>query len=437
VKIKHSSFTELDHGFGATYILPSSQLFEYVMSEPLGHTLTESELKAYCEELGIEDCFYNKSEHETASSDCPSRKCNSDTSLGEQITAMAQDTQSAELPHTLVLEPGFASKPLLPQYSVQESGLRQTLVHSRDKYSDNNVNYEDILFEKFNRGCSLTDKLCYLNQSTHSQDKYTLFADEPDGNNTHICNMIRMTFPDKSESSLVNNVPDDKIMTRLCSSVKGEIPVNTERSSQHLTESQSGEERQDFNEQGQNLLELKYRPFTQSLMQSVNDVPIDLKDIKVQHWFPHCVSKDSKMPNSVICEMERQTDLLHTNLVMDQCHLDCSDSCQDLVITGGCADDINSVFTGKPRRKGLHLECLVDEDIDECGDSSSLKSSGSDKKCCECNSDHHIVNVEKQGEICSMEMNITSSALLPSQRTGNKADTEPQAVPSVCGDFGG
>jgi hypothetical protein len=36
-----------------------------------------------------------------------------------------------------------------------------------------------------------------------------------------------------------------------------------------------------------------------------------------------------------------------------------------------------------------------------------------------------------------MEMNITSSALLSSQRTGNKADTEPQEMPSVCGDFEG
>lgn len=350
---------------------------------------------------------------------------------------MAQDPQPAELPHTLVLETGFASKPLLPQYSVQESGLRRTLVHSRDKYFDNNVNYEDIFFEKFYRDCSLTDKLCYLNQSTHSQDKYTLVAGEPDGNNTHTCNMILMTFPDKSERGLVNNVPEDKIITQQCSSVKDEIPMNTERSSQHLTEVRSGEDRQDFNEQGQKLLELKYQPFTQNLMRSVNDdVPIDL-DVKVQHWFPHCVSNDSKVPNSVILEVERETDILSTNLVKDQRHLDCSDSCQDLGITVGHADDINSVYTGKPRRQELHLECLVDEDIDECGDSSSLKSSGSDKKCWECNNDHHIVNVEKQGEICNMEMSINSSALHPSQRTGNKADTEAQEMPSVCGEFEG
>jgi len=351
---------------------------------------------------------------------------------------MAQDPQPAELPHTLVLEPEFASKPLLPQYSMQESVLRQTLVHSRDKYFDNNVNYEDILFEKFNHECSLTDKLCYLNQSTHSQDKYTLVAGEPDGNNTLTCNMIPVTFPDKSERGLVNNVPEDKIMTQKCSSVMDEIPVNTEHSSQHLTESRSGEERQDFNEQGQKLLELKYRPFTQNLMHCVNDgVPIELEDIKVQHWFPHCVSKDSKVTNSVICEMESQTDILQTNLVNDQCHLDCTNSCQNLDITVGHADNFNSVYTGKPRRQELHLECLVDEDIDECGDSSSLKSSGSDKKCRESNSDHHIVNVEKQGEIFYMETNITSSALLPSQKTGNKADSEPQAMPSVCGDFEG
>jgi len=396
LKIKHSSFTEPGHGFGATYILPSSQIFEYVTSEPLGHTWTESELKACCEELGIEDFFCKKYEHESVSSNCPNGQCNSETSLGEQITAMAQDPQPAELPHTLVLETGFASRPLLPQHSVQENGLRQTLLHSRDKYFDNNVNYEDILFEKFNCGCSLTDKLCYLNQSTHSQNKYTLTAGEPDGNNTSKFNMIPMTFPDKSERGLVNNVPENKIMTWQCSSVRDEIPMNTERSSQHLTESQSGEERQDFNEQGQNLLELEYRPFTQNLVHSVNDdVPID------------------------------------------QCYLDCSDRCQDLGIRVGHADYINSVDTGKPRRQELHLECLVDEDIDGCGDLSSLKSSGCDKKCFESNSDHHIVNMEKQGEICNMEMNITKSALLPSQRTGNKADTEPQEMPSVCEDFEG
>lgn len=436
MKIKYSSFTEPNLGFGATYILPSSQLFEYVTSESLGHTWTESELKACCEELGIEDHFCNKYEHESVSSDCPKGQCNSETSLGEQITEMAQDPQPAELSHTLVCETGFASKPLLPQYSVQESGLRQTLVHSRDKYFDNNVNYEDILFEKFNRGCSLTDKLCYLNQSTHSQDKYTLVAGEPGGNNTHRCDMIPMTFLDKSERGLVNSVPEDKIVTQQCSSVKDKIPMNTERSSQHLTESWSGKERQDFNEQSQNLLELKYRPFTQNLIHSVNnDVPTDLEDIKVQHWFPHYVSKDSKMPNSMVCEMERRTDILHSSLVMDHCHLDCSDSCQDLGVTVG--HDIHSVCTGKPRRQELHLECLVDEDIDECGDLSSLKSSGSDKKCCDSNSDHHIVNVEKQGEMCNMEMNITSSALLSSQRTGNKADTEPREMPSVSGDFEG
>jgi hypothetical protein len=349
---------------------------------------------------------------------------------------MAQDPQPAELPHSLVLETGFASKPHLPQYSVQENGLRQTLVHSRDKYFDDNINYEDILFEKFNHGCSLTDKLCYLNHSTHSQDKYTLVAGEPDGNNTHTCNMIPMTFPDKSERGLVNNVPEDKIVTQQCSSVKDKIPMNTECSSQHLTESWSGKERQDFNEQGQNLLELKYRPFTQNLIHSVNnDVPTELEDIKVQHWFPHYVNKDSNMPNSVVCERERRTDILHSSLVMDQYHLDCSDSCQDIGITVG--HDINSVYTGKPRKQELHLECLVDEDIDECGDSSSLKSSGSDKKCCDSNSDHHIVNVERQGEMSNMEMNITSSALPSSQRTGNKADTEPQEMPSVCGDFEG
>jgi hypothetical protein len=405
-----------------------------VTSEPLDHTWTESELKACCEELGIEDYFCNKCEHESVSSDCSNRQCNSETSLGEQITAMAQDPQPAELPHALVLQPGFSSKPLLPQYSMQESGLRQTLVHSRDKYIDNNVNYEDILFEKFNHGCSLTDKLCYLNQSTDSQDKYTLVSGEPDGNNTHTYNMIPMMFPDKGEKGLVNNVPEDKIITQKFASVD-DIPMNMGRSSQHLTESCSGEERQDFKEQGQNLLELKYQPCT-GIMHSVNDdVSIDVEDIKVQHWFLHCVSKDCKVPNSVMCEMERETDILHTNLVMDQCHLDCSDSCQDLGSTVGHAVDINSVYTGKPRRHELHLECLVNEDIDECGGSSSLKSSGSDKKCCESDSDrHNIVNMEKQGEICYVEMNITSSALLPSQRTGNKADAD---ISSGCGDFEG
>jgi hypothetical protein len=438
LKIKYSSFTEPDGGFGATYILPSSQLFEYVTSEPLGRTWTESELKACCEELGIEDHFCNRCEHESVSSDCSNGQCNSETSLGEQITAMVQDRPPAELPHALVLEPGLASKPFLPQYSMRESGCIQTLVHSRDKYFNNNVNYENILFEKFNHGCSLTDKPYYLNQSTNSQDKYVLVSGEQVGNNAYTCSMIPMIFPNQSQKGLVNNVPEDKIITQQYSSVKAEIPMNTEHSSQHVSESQSGKEIQHFNDQCQNLLELKYRPFTQNLMHSVNDdVPSDLGDTQVQHWIPDSVSKSSKVPNSVMCEMERQTDILDTNLVREQCHLDCSDSYQDLGVMVGHAGDSNSVYMSKPRRQELYLQCLVDEDIDEYGGSSSIKSSENVEKYSVSNSDHPSVKVKKQGEICHMEVNITSSALLPSQRTGDKADTEPQEMPFVCGDFEG
>jgi hypothetical protein len=372
------------------------------------------------------------------SSDCSNGQCNSEKSLGEQITAMAQDPPPAELPHALVLEPGLTSKPLLPQYTMPESGCIQTPIHSRDKYFDNSVNYEEILFEKFNRGCSLTIKPYYLNQSTNSQDKCMLVSGEQDGNSTHTCTTIPVIFPDKSQKGLVNNVTEDKIITQQYSSVKDEISMNAGRSSQHVSETQAGKDRLDFNEQGQHLLELKYRPFTQNLLHSINDdVPSDLGDTKIQHWFPDSVARDRKVPNSVTCEMERQSDILNTNLVREQCQLDCSERDQDLGVMVGHTGDINSVYTSKPRRQELYLECLVGEGIDEYGGSSSAKSSGSDKKCSVSNGDHHCVKVGKQGEICHMEMNITSSALLPSQRTGDKAVTEPQEMASVCGDFEG
>jgi hypothetical protein len=372
------------------------------------------------------------------SSDLSSGQCSSETSLGEQITAMAQDPQPAELLHTLPLEPGLRSKPLLPQYSMQTNDSIQALVHSRDKYFDNSVNYEDSLFEKFNYGCSLTDEPYYLNQSAHSGDKYMLVSGEPEGDNSHTCSTIPMIFPDKSERGLVNNVPDDKIITQQCSSVKDEILVNTEGPSQCVSEPHPAEKRQDFNEQRQNLFELKCQPFTQNLKCNVNyGVSSDLRGIKVQHCFSDSVSKDNKVPNSVMCQMERQIDILHTNLVREQSNNDCSDSCQDLGITVGHEGDINRVHTGKPRRQELYFERLVDEDIDEYGGSSSIKSSGNDKKCSLSNSNHHNVNVEKEGEICHMEMKITGSSFLPSQRTGDKADTLPQEMLPVCGDFEG
>lgn len=439
MKIKYSSFTVLDHGFGATDTLQSSQLLECLASKPLGRTWTESELKECCEELGITNYFCNNYDHESLSSDCSNGQCHSETSLGEQIIAMAQDPQPAELPCTFPLELGLVSKPLSSEYITHMNGSLEKLIYSRDKFLDSDISADDILFGKFNRVCCLTDKPQYLSESTHLGEKYVLVSGEPDGNNSHACSMKMfgpMVSPNENkmfQGNSINDVLEDMIITQKCSNLKNEIPMNTQYSSQY------GGEGQNLNEQCQNVLELKHlctqNPTVLSRTpNTIDDVSSRVGDIKVQQWFPDSVCKDSKVPDSHICETERETDLLQMNLAREECNFGCSDSCEDVGIEPTCEDDIKTVYSGRPRREELNLECLVLGDIDECSGSSSIRSSESDEKCSVSNIHENVV---KQGEISHLELETENNSLVPDQRPEGETDRELLEKPSAHGGFEG
>lgn len=429
MKIKYSSFTVLDCGSGATYTHQSSQLLECLASKPLGHTWTESELKECCEELGIPNYFCNSYDHESLSSDCSNGQCHSETSLGEQIIAMAQDPQPAELPSTLPLELGLVSKPLSSEYITHVNGSLEKLIQSRDKFLDSDISADDILFGKFNHVCCLTEKPQYLSESTRLEEKYILVSGEPDGNNSHASNMkmlVPLVSPNENEmfqENSINNVLEDMIITQKCSNLKNEIPMSTQYSSQYR------EEGQNLNEQCQNVLELKYlctqNPTILSRTPNASDdVSSHVGDIKVQHWFPDSVRKDSEVSDSHKCETERETSLLQMNLAREECNSDCSDSCEDT----------KRVYSGRPRREELNLECLVQGDIDESGGSSKIRSSGSDAKCSV--PDSHV-DVEKQGEISHLELETENNSLLPDQRPEDETDRELLEKPSAQGGFEG
>jgi hypothetical protein len=339
---------------------------------------------------------------------------------------MAQDPQPAELPLTLPVELGLVSKPLSSECSTQVNGCLENLIHSRDKYLDNDISDNDILFGKFNRVCCLTDKPQYLSQSTHLGDKHVLVSGKPDGNNSHTCSvkmLAGMVSPNENEifqGNSVNNVIEDMIIPHKCSNLKNEIPMNTQYSFQYR------EERQNLNEQCQNVLELKHlytqNPTILSMTpNAIDDVSSHVGGIKVQHWFPDSVCKDSKVPDSHICETEKKTDLLLMNLAREQCNFDCSDSCEDIAIRHTHEDDIDTVYSGKPRREELNLECLVLGDIDKCGGSSSIRGSGGDNMCSVSN---NHVNVEKQGEVSHLELETENNSPLPGQRLGDETDHE-------------
>ncbi|XP_021928716.1 centrosomal protein of 131 kDa-like isoform X3 [Zootermopsis nevadensis] len=402
--------TELDHGFGATHILPSSQL-ECLTSELLGCTRTGTELKNCCDKLGIKNSFCNKYEPESLSSDCSNVQCHSETSLGEQIIAKAHDPQPAELPSILPLKQELASKPTL--------------------------NNDDILFGTFNHVYSPVDKLQYLNQTTHSLDNDVLVSGVEDGNSSHMCsmkNLISMVFSDGSDicqRNLVNNVTEDMFITQKCSNIKDEIPMNTQYSSQH------GEKRQNFNEQCQNELELKHYLYTQNpavLSRTCNafdDVFNYVGDIKVQHWFQDSVCEVVKEPKAHIFDTERQTDLLLMNLATEKCSSKCSDNCERFGMRARHDSD-SRVHFGKPRRQEFHLNSLVDEDIG----SSSINVDGSDKRCSVSNIDSHRVNVDKSDAVLNLELRTTKKSLLTSQRR-EETDSEQLKISSSHGEFEG
>jgi hypothetical protein len=430
VKIKYSSFTEC-----ATYPLQSSQLLECLASKPLGHTWTESELKVCCEELGITNYFCNEYENESLNSDCSNGQCHSETSLGDQIIAMAQDPQLAELSCTPSHELGLVSEPLSSEYSTQVNECLEKLMHNRDKYLDNNISVDDVLFGKFGHVRCLTDKSQYSSESTHSETKRVLVSREPDGDKSHTYSMkilAPLDSPNESEMLQGNSISvglDDMIITQKCSDLKSDIPMNTQYSSQHRQGGHS------FNGQCQNILEVKHLCSQDSTSlnrtsNAIDDVSGHVGDIKVQQWFPDLVCKNSKVPDSHIYENESKTDLLLMKLAREQCNFDCCDNCEVV----GIEDDINTVYSGKPRGELLNLECLVQGDIDECDGSSNIQSSGIDNKWSVSNSH---VNVQKQGEVSHLELKTENNSLLPAQRPGDETEREMLEKVPAHGGFEG
>jgi hypothetical protein len=332
---------------------------------------------------------------------------------------MAQDPQSVELHCRFPLEPRLGSKPPL--------------------------NSDNILFGKFNHVCSLTDKPQCLNQSTHSLDKHVLVSGEPDENSSHICSMknfMPMIFPDENvifQRKLVNNIPEDMVITQKCLNIEDEITMNTQHSSQQGSQSQFGEKRQNFNEQCEiaserkHYLSMQNPTFLTTTCHAINDASSDLGDVKVQHWLPESICKDIKVPKSDVCETERQTNLLLKNLAAEKCNFNCSESCGHFGMTGRHEGDIDRVHFCKPRKQEFYLDSLIDEDIG----SLSIKSNGSDKKCSLSKSDSHSVNAEKPLELLHLEMKTTQKLLLPSQRRGEQTDPEQLVTPSAHGEFEG
>ncbi|XP_033609333.1 uncharacterized protein LOC111869461 isoform X2 [Cryptotermes secundus] len=438
---KHTNHNNLtvDCQFGTTHTLRSSQLLDCLASKPLGCTWTESELKECCEELGITNYFCNSYDHESSSSDCSNSHCHSGTSLGEQIIAMAQDPQPAELPCTLPLELGLVSEPLSSENITHVAGSLEKLIHSRDKFLDIDVSAGDILFGKLNHVCCLTDKPQYLSESTYFGEKYISVSGEPDGNNSHACSikmLVPLVSPHENEmfqGDSIDGVLEDMIITQKCSMLKNEIPMNAQYSSQYK------EERQNLNEQCQNVLKLKHlctqNPTVLSrTLNAIDDVSSHVGDIKVQHLFPDSVCEDSRVPDSLICETERETDLLQMNLAREECNFDCSDSSEDVGIEPTYGNDIKTVYSGSLKREELNLECLVLGDIDEHDGSSSIRSSGSDAKCSVSN---RHVNIGKQGEISHLDLETENNSLLPDQRPEDETDGELLEKPSAQRGFEG
>jgi hypothetical protein len=61
---------------------------------------------------------------------------------------MPQDPQPVELSCRRPLESGLAYKPPIPQYTRKTNNCLEKLIHINDKYLDNNMNDDDILFGK-------------------------------------------------------------------------------------------------------------------------------------------------------------------------------------------------------------------------------------------------------------------------------------------------
>ncbi|KAJ9585490.1 hypothetical protein L9F63_002691, partial [Diploptera punctata] len=182
----------LDEGFGATYTLPKSDIFENLTSEPLGRAWTEEELRECCKELGIENSYINKFELESLESDYSNDLSTSEKSLGEQIIAMAQDIKTSETHSRLPLEPGLESKPPLPHNYRITAGSAEKSKNTSNSYSCDKIH--DRLFEKFTCEYRNSNKKNVHSKSFCSLDRYHNISHEPNNDQLFNSNIESRAF---------------------------------------------------------------------------------------------------------------------------------------------------------------------------------------------------------------------------------------------------
>ncbi|KAJ4445587.1 hypothetical protein ANN_12268, partial [Periplaneta americana] len=350
---------ELDHGFGATYILPTSQLLESLTCKPLGRTWTESELKECCEELGIKDCFYDKCERESLSSDCSNGACHSEKSLGEQIIAMAQDPRPAQVPCILPLEPGVTRKPPLPKYKKNENSYQERDANCKENYincavSNDDMSLGDLTYDVIDRSHCLKCSAHFVDQCEHS-------SEESRENGNHICNseiVLSSSFPNTKEmlkKELIKNALQ-------CLNFEDEVLD----SAQNLPSGNSQAFPKEGKENGvgscsivpelNNYSLTENRPFLRT-SDLTDNVSHDLTDTEVHRWFP--LACECEVTHSHLSDAERETDLLLMNLARQKCNFDCSGNDDTCNVIANC--DEESKNSNKPA--DMHMDATPSRDI--------------------------------------------------------------------------
>ncbi|XP_069695012.1 calponin homology domain-containing protein DDB_G0272472 isoform X2 [Periplaneta americana] len=428
---------ELDHGFGATYILPTSQLLESLTCKPLGRTWTESELKECCEELGIKDCFYDKCERESLSSDCSNGACHSEKSLGEQIIAMAQDPRPAQVPCILPLEPGVTRKPPLPKYKKNENSYQERDANCKENYincavSNDDMSLGDLTYDVIDRSHCLKCSAHFVDQCKHS-------SEESRENGNHICNseiVLSSSFPNTKEmlkKELIKNALQ-------CLNFEDEVLD----SAQNLPSGNSQAFPKEGKENGvgscsivpelNNYSLTENRPFLRT-SDLTDNVSHDLTDTEVHRWFP--LACECEVTHSHLSDAERETDLLLMNLARQKCNFDCSGMCQNFNVNLGCHDDMDLRPT-KQRKQELCLENLLEENADHNSDPSTIRIAEGGISYSLPNRDYHAVNKVKQ-TLSHSEINLTfksqncsSQESRPETCTQLIADTEVQGNDDTC-----
>lgn len=332
-------------GFGATYTLPKSHLLETLTSEPLGRAWTEEELRECCKELGIDNSYITRFDLESLESDCSNGICTSEKSLGEQIIAMAQEVKTSETHCRLPLEPGLEGKPPLPHCHKLNAGSLEKSKHSSNLYFYDKTH--DPLFEKVTCECGNGDRVRLRSQSACSLDRYVEFTyDASDDQLFDQRNLESETFIRKyvlPQENLFDSGENNKQFTAHSSSLAEKI-INS-RSTLQVDY---------FNKPSNSRI-------TPESIQNGGQVSDHITDIKFQHWFP-----DSDIiRSSRLTIAEKETDMLLEILAKDQQIFDCTNIYDNLNndVLYSERNDVNSFAKNRPQE--LHLECLVEEDVNE------------------------------------------------------------------------